>query len=121
MLHGKGKVTSLHFTSGEGLAESVHFAGGTAASRLRQARAPAGRKLALLARRLAAGSRAFHQRAPHLAPCDVTLRVGHSKLRSGKPGWLALTARHNKSVEMDARVRPCAVRTRFPCATHVQR
>jgi hypothetical protein len=121
MPHGKGKVTSLHFTSGGGLAQPVHFAGGGAVSFLGKARAPVGRRPAWSARLLDERSRALHQRSPHLASCDVTGEAGHSKLRSGKPGWLALTGRHNKSVEMDAPVRPCAARTRFVCATHVQR
>jgi hypothetical protein len=119
MPHGMGKVLSLHFASSEGLAEPVHFAGG-GVSRLRT-RAPAGRKPAWSGGLLDALSRALHQRARHLAPCDVTGEGGHSKLRSGLSAWLALTGRHNTSVEMDAQVRPFAALTRFVCATHVQR
>jgi hypothetical protein len=121
MPHGKGKVTSMHFTSSEGLVQSIHFAGGGATSRLRQARAPAGRKLASSAGLLGTSSLALHQRAPHLAPCEVMGEAGHGKLRAGASASWALTGRHNKSVEMDAQVRPCAARTRSVCATHVQR
>jgi hypothetical protein len=121
MPHGKGEVSSLHFTSGEVLAEPVHFSGGVAFLRLRQARAPAGRSAAWSAGPLEPRSLALHQRARHLAPCGFSHEPSHGKLRSAAPGWLALTGRHNKSVEMDAQVRPCAARTRFLCATHVQR
>jgi hypothetical protein len=120
MPHGKGRVTSLHFTSGGVRAVALHFAGGVGVSRL-QARAPAGRSLAWPAGLFEPSPRALHQRARHLAPCGVTLEVARSKLHSGAPGWLALTGWHNKSVEMDAQVRPCAARTRLLCATHVQR
>ena len=121
MPHGKGIVTSLHFASGEDHGQPVHFAGGVGVSRLRQARAPVGRSPAWSAALLDPRSRALHQRAPHLAPCGVTREAGLRKLRSGEPGGLALTGRHNKSVEMDAPLRPCAARTRVWCATHVQR
>jgi hypothetical protein len=120
MPHGKGKVTSLHLTSGGRLADAVHFAGGVGVSRL-QARAPVGRRAVWPAGRLGAPSSALHQRARHLVPCDITGEGGPSKSRSGLSGWLALTGRHNTSVEMDAPVRPCAARTRLLCATHVQR
>jgi hypothetical protein len=119
MPHGKGKVPSLLFTSGGDLAEPDHFAGGEV---LRfQARAPVGRRPAWSAGLLDAPSRALHQRARHLAPCDITGESGHSKLRAGAPGRSALTGWHNTSVEMDAQVRPFAALTRFVCATHVQR
>jgi hypothetical protein len=121
MPHGKAKVASLHFQSGEGLAQTVHFAEGVAISRLRQARAPAGRSATWSTGLLDTRSLALHQTALHRAPCKITCAAGHGQLRSDKPGWLALTGRHNKSVEMDAQVRPCAARTRFLCATHVQR
>jgi hypothetical protein len=120
MPHGKGKVTSLHFTSSGRLSEAVHFTGGSGIPRFR-ARAPGGRRPAWSAALLDARSSSLHQRARHLAPCDVTGEAGPSKLRSGMPGWLALTGRHNTSVEMDAQVRPFAALTRFVCATHVQR
>jgi hypothetical protein len=105
MPHGKGKVPSLHFTSSEGFAEPVHFAGGVGVSRL-QARAPVGRRAAWFAGLLEPLSRSLHQRAPHLAPRDVTIEADRSKLRAGMPGWLALTGSHNKAVETDAQVRP---------------
>jgi hypothetical protein len=120
MPHGKGRVSSQQFISGEDLAQLVHFAGGSTVSRL-QARAPVGRSPAWPAGPLDAQSRALHQHAWHRAPCEVTRKAARSKLHSGAPAWSALTGRHNTSVEMDAPVRPCAARTRLWCATHVQR
>jgi hypothetical protein len=45
------------------------------------------------------------------------------KSRLGAPGWLALStaAAYNRSINTDAQVRPCALRTRLVCAGYLQR
>jgi len=45
---------------------------------------------------------------------SLVLRQYHEGSHSGE-------AMHNKSIETDAQVRPCALRTRLVCAAHFRR